>query len=118
MSSQLLFDYEAGRQGKNNGINQAVNHANEVSPGWADRAYQFLLKFLANHNGAFMAEEVRSYAALMDFELPPSNRAWGGVIVRAKIAGIIESCGTKQVRNKKAHCANAGLWRQVKNYNL
>ncbi len=109
-----ILDIKAGREAKNAGIKKAMVNADRVNPEWSEKAYQFLLKFLANHNGTFMAEEVRCYAELMDLEVPPSRRAWGGVIVRAKTAGLIESCGQRLVKNKAANQAWASLWRPVK----
>lgn len=109
-----VLDIKQARAERDTGINRAVDHADRVSEGWSDRAYQFLLKFLSGHNGPFMAEEVRSAAALMDFELPPSARAWGAVILKAAKAGIIERVGIQKVKNKSAHCANAAVWRQVR----
>jgi len=108
-----VLDIKQARAERDNGIKRAADHADRVSDGWSDRAYQFLLKFLGNHNGPFMAEEVRSAAALMDFELPPSARAWGSVVLKAAKAGIIERIGIQKVKNKNAHCANATVWRQV-----
>lgn len=110
----VVLDMKQARVERNKGIEKAVMHADQQVSNWSDRAYGFLLRFLSNHNGAFMAEEVRSYAVLMDFEMPPHNRAWGGIMLKAAKAGIIERCGIQKVKNKKAHCANAALWRQVK----
>lgn len=110
----LVLDIKMARQARNEGMEKAVDHADDVEPGWSSRAYKFLLKFLQNHNGNFMGEEVRSYAALMDFELPPSNRAWGSVIAKAAKEGLIERVGYQQVRNVKAHRTPATLWRQIR----
>jgi hypothetical protein len=109
-----ILDIKQGRVDRDNGIKAAVDHADRVSEGWSDKAYQFLLKFLNNHNGPFMAEEIRSAAALMDFELPPSARAWGAVVLKAAKAGIIERVGIQKVKNKTAHCANATVWQQAR----
>jgi hypothetical protein len=99
---------------KNDGIQRATDHAEAVSPGWNEQCYQLLLKFLSNHAGPFMAEDFRAYCALLDFDLPPSARAFGGVIVRARIAGIIEKVGYRNVRNVKAHATPATLWQATK----
>ena len=91
------------------GMQQAIDHADSVSEKWSERAYQLLIKFL-KENKRFMAEDLRSYAALVDFELPPHPRAWGGVVVRASNNRLIISINTKPVKNPKAHCANANYW--------
>lgn len=109
---ETILNVKEGRKARDAGIKQAIDHANEVTENWADRAYAFFLNFLANHNGTFMAEEVRVYAEGMGLPEPPDNRAWGHVIVRGKKNDLIESWGTKKVKNKKAHCANAAIWMQ------
>lgn len=91
------------------GTRQAIEHANEVSPKWSERAYQLLIDFL-QHNKRFMGEDVRSYAAQRDFDLPPSARAWGGVIKRAAKEFLIIKIGIQQVKNPNAHLANAAVW--------
>lgn len=107
-----IFQSSANRD---EGIALAIDHADSNPVKWSDSAYEFLKKFLSNHNGPFMVEEIRSYAALMDFPLPPNARAWGGIIVRAAGDGIVERCGYQQTRNVKAHRTPAALWRQIKN---
>lgn len=114
----VVLDIKQARVERDKGIEKAITHADETVDQWSNRAFVFLLKFLNNHNGPFMAEEVRSYAALMDFELPPSNRAWGAIVLKAVRNGLIERCGIQQVKNKKAHCANAALWRQIRRIDL
>jgi hypothetical protein len=113
----VVLDIKEGRKLRDLGIEKAVMHAEQETAQWSEKAYEFLVnKFLMNHNGTFMAEEVRSAAAMLDFPLPPSARAWGGVIARAAHNKIIEKCGITKVKNKKAHCANAAVWRQIKNH--
>ncbi len=110
-----VLDERQAREQKNIGIERAVMKADNDSPGWSDRAYKFFVeKFLLNHNGPFMGEDFRSYCALMDFDMPKNNRAFGGLFVRAKGAGIIKSLGKKETRSKKSHRANAEVWIQVK----
>jgi hypothetical protein len=103
-----------GNAARDEGIQRAAIHAEAVNPGWNDQAYELLLKFLSVHVGPFMAEEVRSYAAMIDFPLPPHARAWGSVVVRAVKAGIIQRVGYEKVKNKNAHRTPATLWRQIK----
>ena len=91
------------------GIKTAVDHADAVSEKWSENAYQLLIKFLQS-NKRFMCEDFRSYAAELDFDLPPSGRAFGGVIMRAAREFIIIKIGIQSVKNKKAHLANAGVW--------
>jgi hypothetical protein len=65
-----------------------------------------------------MTEDIRAYAEKeKGFVAPSSQRAWGGPICRAKNEGLIEAVGTKQVKNPKAHSANATVWRIINNNN-
>lgn len=90
------------------GIDQAVSHADAVSPAWSDTAYAFLLEYAATER-EFMAEDVRA-AAAGKVAQPPSLRAWGGVMLRAAKAGLITKIGFRSVSNPKAHCATGGVW--------
>jgi hypothetical protein len=108
------IDLFEARELRDKGIEKAMSHANEVIPDWSEKAYQLLLEFLSRHSGPFMTEEVRSYAALVDFPLPPHARAFGGIMKRAATEGIIEPRGYAPVKNVKAHRTPARVWIQVK----
>lgn len=95
---------------RNKGIQTAVDHAGPV---WSEKAYGVLQNFLISQHGEFMAEDVRSYAAVIDFELPPHARAWGGVIMRANKEGIIKQVGFGKTKNVKAHRTPAAIWRRA-----
>jgi hypothetical protein len=106
MGKQLnLFD---GPTLRDAGIEQAVQHANEVTPQWSDMAFDFL-RWYAGVKNEFMVEDVRRAAEGIVPE-PPSTRAWGGVVVRVARAGWIRRKGFAQVTNPKAHCATATVW--------
>lgn len=110
-----VLDAKEAARLRDQGIDRAVKKADNDSPSWSDRAYKFFIeKFLLGVNGPFMAEQFRSYCAEMDFDLPDNKRAFGGIMVRAKHAGIIKSVGKKETRMPKSHRANAELWIQVK----
>jgi hypothetical protein len=104
-----IFDTEADIR-RDDGIRRAVNHANYEVEGWADMAYEFLQRFLLFNPLPFMAEDVRRYAEQHGVPIPPSKRAWGGVVVRASKAGIIKSCGYGMTSNPKAHRTPAMRW--------
>lgn len=91
-------------------------HADQVEENWSERAYQFLIRYLSSKQKGFrfMIEEVRAEAQRLGaLSEPPSNRAFGGVAVRARNNGLIRSCGLKAVANKKAHRAFASEWEKI-----
>lgn len=104
--------FEARKQ-RDQGIQKARDTAEAVNPGWNQLAYDLLKRFLRDHNGPFLAEEVRSFAAMEDFPLPPSNRAWGGIMIRAVKSGLIVRDGYGQVSNPKAHACFASVWKKA-----
>lgn len=96
------------------GIDRAVTHANKVHPDWADAAYDILKVYVQQTNNPFMCEDVRRFAA-DKFMLPdpPTHRAWGSIMHKAKKEQLIKHCGYNQVKNPKAHQANASLWEKL-----
>ena len=101
----------SGNELKKAGIKKAVDHADQKVFLWSDRAFEVLKKYLLKRKKPFMCEDVRQFAEdKTNLDLPPSNRAWGGVIQRAKNKGLIKHFGYFQVNNPKAHRANASIW--------
>jgi hypothetical protein len=95
------------------GIKQAVDNANNVNEGWSDVAYNFLLEFIDYYwFDTFMTEEVRAHAHGV-VPVPPSKRAWGGIIRKAVKEGLIKRDSYKSVKNPKAHSTPATLWRII-----
>ena len=98
-----------GTQLRDEGIKQAVDNADNTHEKWSVKAYNFLTNYIKSHH-EFMTEDVR-----LDSEkkipIPPSNRAWGGVILRAVKAGLITRDRFSNVKNAKAHKTPATVWR-------
>lgn len=107
MSKQLNL-FTDGAQLRDLGIQQALTHADEVCEKWSEKAFRFLQWYI-QHNKEFMTEDVRVASRVL-VEAPPSERAWGGVIVRACKAGLIKHNGHGKVSNPNAHCAFAVKW--------
>lgn len=93
---------------RDKGIQQAINHADQVKPLWSEQAYNCLLNYI-RYNDEFMTEDVRE-ASKHQLSEPPSARAWGGIIVKAVKCGLIYRKGFRNVSNVKAHCTPATLW--------
>lgn len=104
-----IFDTEADIR-RDDGIRRAVVHANFEHDGWSDQAYEFLQRFLIFATMPFMTEDVRLYAEQHGVPIPPSKRAWGGIMVKASRNGLIKSCGYGMTSNPKAHRTPAMRW--------
>lgn len=106
MTQLTIFD--TGEQLRDAGIQQAIDHANEVTEKWSEIAYKFLLEYVKTTR-QFMTEDLRE-ASSGKVPEPPSLRAWGGIVTRARKAGIIIPAGYKSVKNVRAHCTPAQVW--------
>lgn len=106
----VQLNIEDAMKARDAGIEKAVTHANQVTPDWSERAFELLKHFLQNHCGQFQCEEIRAFAAMVDFPLPPSARSWGHIMVRAMKEGLIRMIDNGPTRNKKAHRARAGIY--------
>ena len=98
-----------GTQLRDKGIKQALDNANDTHEKWSEKAYKFLVNYIKSNN-QFMTEDVR-LASEKEIPIPPSNRAWGGIVVRASKAGLISRVGFSNVKNVKAHKTPASVWR-------
>ena len=103
-----------GLQLRDKGIKKAIDNANDTHDKWSDKAYKFLLDYIKYGEGRdqyeFMTEDVR-IASEKDIPKPPSNRAWGGIILKAVRAGLIHRVRFSSVKNVKAHRTPATVWR-------
>lgn len=114
MKAQLELDYTKASEARDQGIETAVSHADAVNANWSDLAFEKLKEFLQIFSDPFQAEEVRSFAAVDDdFPLPPNNKAWGGVFLRAMNKGLIKKVGSQNTKSVKSHCTPAALWQKV-----
>jgi hypothetical protein len=101
------------KQLRDAGIQQAVAHADNTSPGWSQRAYNAFVAYVMQllPGQTFLTEDARLWAAAhRNLEPPPSERAWGAVAVKACREGVIRKAGYASVSNPKAHCTPATLW--------
>ena len=98
-----------GTQLRDKGIKQAIDNADDTHERWSEKAYKFLTNWIKTQY-EFMTEDVR-LASEKEIPKPPSNRAWGGIVVRAARAGLINKVGFSNVKNPKAHKTPASIWR-------
>lgn len=105
-----LFSIPDANDLRDKGMKQAVENAESRHEDWAARAYAALQNFIDERAGLdFMAEDVRRWAT--EVPVPPSNRAWGAVILRGARSGIIKQVGYGKTTNKLAHRTPASIWR-------
>lgn len=114
MELQSSLDFTRSEENRDNGIKRAIDHANAEILDWETMAYNFFVNVFLKHNkGIFQCEDFRA-ACKGVVPDPPSLRAYGGIITRAKYAGLIIKAGPpKPVKNPNAHLANASVWRSL-----
>lgn len=98
------------------GIQMAVDHADGVSPGWSQKAFNLFASWLKDkgRGRSFKTEDFRNHCELTDaITKPPSSRAYGSLAVRAAKAGLIKKVGFATVSNPKAHCTPVTLWEVI-----
>lgn len=108
---QLTINF-TGSQLAEQGMNAAMQHANDCMPDWSKQAYHFAITYCRTRS-RFMAEDMRNASDGIVPE-PPHTRAWGGIIRRLSNNGIIRCVGISKVKNVTAHSANASVWEVVR----
>ena len=101
---------------KEAGIQQALVHAEEVSPQWKVKAFNALVEYIREQpqGHLFQMEDFRKWALLNEkIQDPPSARAYGGIIVRAFNQDLIRRDGFASTKSKTAHGAVAAQWRKI-----
>ena len=88
-------------------MDQAIVNAGKI---WAEQAQEQFYMFCLLSPFPFQVEDVREYASRKGLSDPPSLRAWGSVVARARKQNLIKHVGYDQVSNPKAHCATSSLW--------
>lgn len=78
---------------------------------WKDQAAAILQRYIeANPGKDFITPDVRKFAAAVGFAQPADDRAWGGVMRRAKNAGVIASIGYAEYNEGPTHTRPVTLW--------
>ena len=107
-----IFDAIKSEQAAQDGITKALHHAESVSGNWGDETYRlFVHEFLPKHK-RFLAEDFRAWLAANKphYAFPPSGRAFGGIMRKAKADYYIICIGFGKVTNVNAHGTPASIW--------
>ena len=78
------------------GIQLADLAADKAGDEWKAAAYDAIVNHAKYYN-QFTIEDVRN--ANLDLPTPPTERAWGGVTIKAKKDKVISKAGTTSVQN-------------------
>lgn len=112
----IELDIARGRELAKVGMELAVETANRKEKGWSLLCWQLFLVWLRRNvkrGSEFMVEDFRMHLYKYDLITPPpSNRAFAFLPLRAQKGGWIEFVRKDTVKNKKAHAANASVWRK------
>lgn len=106
---------ETGAQLRDRGIKQAEESAHRIHHEWNEKAFEAFKAFLKTRAFPWMCEDFRKWAEeYCNFPEPPSLRAYGGIIVRAKKLKMIHQVSFKAVTNPRAHKAICAVWEEIK----
>lgn len=105
-----MFTPAIGKALADDGAQRALDHADIQFGSWSDRAYEFLQRYI-EQKVPFRVEQVRK--AAQDAGLPhaPDARAWGGVLMKAKKAGLLKHMGWVPCDDPNGHSHPVSLWR-------
>jgi hypothetical protein len=118
LTLDIFGNWPAAEQAKarrDDGIHRAVSHADQVTPGWSDQAFQISAMYLSGLNAGSetTSEAIRLHAERAGLSDPPDTRAWGAVLLRLAKANKIKKLGWTTAQDPKAHCRPITLW-QIK----
>lgn len=91
------------------GMERVLGSADRAEPNWSQRAFDYVVQFARKHP-EFMSEDVREHAIKDGFPDAPDARAWGPVIRRVAIAGIIRSVGFRKQASISCHRSPKTVW--------
>jgi hypothetical protein len=105
------YNIEFSRELKKAGMQKAIDTAERHSPGWSDKAYNYLVEFVKTRKEGerFLIEDVRQDAGTLVNECV-HLRSWGTIAAKAIRNGIIKRVGFEKVKNHKAHQCNAAVY--------
>jgi len=108
-SGQIPIDYHAKRD---EGIAQALQHAESLNADWGATAYGMLEEFCRARSGCiFTSEDIRRWCELRGFD-SPVPKAWGAVVKKAARLKLIVRTGTTIA--KQRHGSPCPQWEVAK----
>ncbi len=93
---------EQARLVRDEGMAQALAHAQEVDESWPERAFRHLIDY-AEVNACFISHDVTE-----GLPSPTDDRSWGPIFVRAARTGIIKRVGFGV--SHRRHASPTPLW--------
>ena len=107
-----LFDSKAAHANADQAMARALDHADQVRPGWSNDALRLWRDYARTHP-SFRTEDVRAHAQAHGFPPPPDERAWGMIARRAKAGRLVANDGYVTSRRPVAHARPVTLWRSL-----
>lgn len=106
-------DLRAAKQLADEGIVTAVDHADEVIPGWSDIAYEFTRFYCRKHEFVVFEAVVKEAYEKKLVPRPTSDKAWGAVARMCQTNEIIVKESTAVKRDPKCHASLTYLWKSL-----
>lgn len=110
MSQASFLDLVSAKAAGEKGMLTAATHAEEVLPGWNERAFRLFMQYAAGNPDGFQTDEARAWAEAVGLEAPPDKRAWGGVTTRALKSGLIKAVGYRKQAAVTCHGSPKAVW--------
>ena len=98
------------RAARDSGMARALEHAERACEGWRIGAEASLITF-ARFNRAFTSFDFRQRMREEGRTMPPTDKAFGPVFLRAANRGLIEKIGYTQ--HPERHCSPTPVWRSL-----
>ncbi len=101
-----------GNQLSEIGQQMALESADAKIEKWSERAYALLLEYVRifGKGHTFQGEDARQFCEAKGLDIPPSNHAYGSLIVKLAKNKLIKGVGYANVSNPKAHCTPSRVW--------
>ena len=97
---------------RDDGMQRAFDHAEEEVKHWGDLAYTFLVSYCRSQGEIFTGEDVTDASKARGLIQPPNDKAWGRVIRRAALRGVVGRVDNEGVR-RKGHASPCPRWRSL-----